>query len=408
MSITSFLSIKEVAEQLGVEYKTVYRLIRRGELAAAKIGGVYRLRPSDIDAYVDQQIALTRQEAWSEQSRDKTAHLRCERCLRLIKDENGIGGLCDRELCENIICTPCWSANGRYCRYHEPTPADKLAAAQAARAAGDISLLVTAVEARRRELNFRDRFDRKIHQLRQIAHPLTGTAVAVNNWSALHTPADESRQVAELLDTLSGERPRLERLPTNPRSHYAFPAGRRHSQWHLEARTLSRLPAFVRHGFDTEPMTAAELLDILQAYVKTAETENAVSVVGLAAVTGWTPEATALIQGNGRDGQAWAHRLVQPILIDLDKQSLHVAPANEQLRPYLPLFALPLPEEEVAAVERYIQDHIEQESSLAASDLQETLGVSAGAILTAFQRLVAGGRYFIEEVEGVGRVIAKL
>jgi len=51
----SFLSIHEAADVLGVQYKTIYRLIRRNALPAAKIGRVYRIKYDDLLAYFEAQ-----------------------------------------------------------------------------------------------------------------------------------------------------------------------------------------------------------------------------------------------------------------------------------------------------------------------------------------------------------------
>ena len=48
-----FLTLDEAAEIFGVEYKTVYRLVRSGQLPAGKIGRVYRLKRSDLDAFFE-------------------------------------------------------------------------------------------------------------------------------------------------------------------------------------------------------------------------------------------------------------------------------------------------------------------------------------------------------------------
>ncbi len=42
----------EVAQQLRVSTMTVYRLIKSGELPAAKISSSFRLRESDVDEYL--------------------------------------------------------------------------------------------------------------------------------------------------------------------------------------------------------------------------------------------------------------------------------------------------------------------------------------------------------------------
>jgi excisionase family DNA binding protein len=50
-----FLTVLEVADQLRVSTMTVYRLIKSGELRAARVGKSYRLREEDIDAYLSKQ-----------------------------------------------------------------------------------------------------------------------------------------------------------------------------------------------------------------------------------------------------------------------------------------------------------------------------------------------------------------
>jgi excisionase family DNA binding protein len=45
------LNLEEAAEILGVDYKTVYRLVRRGDLVAGKVGRVYRVSREDLEAY---------------------------------------------------------------------------------------------------------------------------------------------------------------------------------------------------------------------------------------------------------------------------------------------------------------------------------------------------------------------
>jgi excisionase family DNA binding protein len=51
------LTPSEVAEQLRVSTMTVYRLIKSGELPAAKISSSYRLRSEDVDAYLEARFS---------------------------------------------------------------------------------------------------------------------------------------------------------------------------------------------------------------------------------------------------------------------------------------------------------------------------------------------------------------
>ena len=46
------LTVQEVATRMRVSTMTVYRLIKSGELRAARIGKSYRVLESDVDAYL--------------------------------------------------------------------------------------------------------------------------------------------------------------------------------------------------------------------------------------------------------------------------------------------------------------------------------------------------------------------
>ena len=48
-------TVGEVAGMLRVSTMTVYRLIRTGELPAVRIGRNYRVKQSDLEAYLDAQ-----------------------------------------------------------------------------------------------------------------------------------------------------------------------------------------------------------------------------------------------------------------------------------------------------------------------------------------------------------------
>lgn len=50
------LTAAEVADHLRVSTMTVYRLVRRGELPAVRVGRNYRVRASDLAAYLDHQV----------------------------------------------------------------------------------------------------------------------------------------------------------------------------------------------------------------------------------------------------------------------------------------------------------------------------------------------------------------
>ncbi|MFP5316771.1 MAG: helix-turn-helix domain-containing protein [Acidimicrobiia bacterium] len=51
-SRSRFLTVAEVAGMLRVSTMTVYRLIKNGQLPAARVGKSYRVREEDVDRYL--------------------------------------------------------------------------------------------------------------------------------------------------------------------------------------------------------------------------------------------------------------------------------------------------------------------------------------------------------------------
>jgi excisionase family DNA binding protein len=60
------LTLPEVAQLLKVAEKTVYTMAQKGELPAFKVGGQWRFRRTDLDAWID---AKTRRSAGEEESK---------------------------------------------------------------------------------------------------------------------------------------------------------------------------------------------------------------------------------------------------------------------------------------------------------------------------------------------------
>ncbi len=46
------MTVSEVADLMRVSSMTVYRLIKAGEIRAARVGKSYRIRESDVDRYL--------------------------------------------------------------------------------------------------------------------------------------------------------------------------------------------------------------------------------------------------------------------------------------------------------------------------------------------------------------------
>jgi excisionase family DNA binding protein len=53
--ISRLLTVAEVANVMRVSRMTVYRLIRRGQLKAIRVGRNYRVRDDDLNGYLQEQ-----------------------------------------------------------------------------------------------------------------------------------------------------------------------------------------------------------------------------------------------------------------------------------------------------------------------------------------------------------------
>lgn len=54
------LTVKQVAERLSVNNRTVYRLAQAGDLPGFKVAGIWRFLEVDINAWIDQQKSETK------------------------------------------------------------------------------------------------------------------------------------------------------------------------------------------------------------------------------------------------------------------------------------------------------------------------------------------------------------
>ncbi len=56
MSEHDLLTVDEVAEYLRIKATTVRDLIKRGELPAARVGRVYRIKRADVEKLLDTEV----------------------------------------------------------------------------------------------------------------------------------------------------------------------------------------------------------------------------------------------------------------------------------------------------------------------------------------------------------------
>ncbi|MBN1954842.1 MAG: helix-turn-helix domain-containing protein [Anaerolineae bacterium] len=400
-----FLSIKDVADYLGVEYKTVYRLVRKAAIPAAKVGGVYRIRKEDVDAYLKRQM----QEVEPEKGKTSGKALKCGFCFRLLADDSEIGGFCEAAGCEAVIGMRCWQDEGvRHCLVHRPTQADLLAQAQARFAAGEIPVLVTALEARQRERAFLTRFDYKVQRIAKLQHPISGDLLQPpSSWPDLCTTWDESERLMAMRRTGYLEREVAEGMPLNRTVRYTIPAKGSRPGLILEGRVFSHLALLLKQGFDTRPASYSELLSVLDECIEQAEAGSMTCLIGVAATSGWAAEAREYV--GGRDfGRGFYHPHVIPVLVDLETMGVHYNDTDQRVTPLLSLFKPLLPHEEVGRVIEYVEQELRFSRGVSVEEVWHELGVAEEYIQNAFERLAQKRAYRVENVRTVGIVITRV
>lgn len=107
MGEKEYMSLEEVADLLGVTYQLVYRLAKSGELPAARLGKLYRVSRSDLDAYLE------------DKKRENCGGGTCSVCGEVYRSKSSLKHSCIDEACENLICNDCWTRLGvRKCNKH--------------------------------------------------------------------------------------------------------------------------------------------------------------------------------------------------------------------------------------------------------------------------------------------------
>jgi excisionase family DNA binding protein len=103
-----YWSLEEIADLLGVEYQMIYRLVRRGDLPAVKLGRIYRVENGDLNAYLTSRKTGT------------TALVagRCSVCGVSYASELSLKHGCT--VCGDPICGECWTRRKiRQCPMHQ-------------------------------------------------------------------------------------------------------------------------------------------------------------------------------------------------------------------------------------------------------------------------------------------------
>lgn len=450
-SVKEYLSLKEAAERLGVEYKTVWRLVNQGKLPAGKVMGVWRISESDLDAFFKQQKVLATDQCagcgkpilstlsfggrcevceaplclscWRIEGRrvcglhqpeeavqEEAEFVRCARCGQAISSVEMTGGRCEALGCEALLCVNCWrKPDGHLCSQHVTTAGEKLEKARAQLVRGEIDRLVTGVEAKTRESRYIARFDQKVRQVASLREPRSGEVLRTADWDRCQVTGDDTARLLEILGVGYLDKAFLGRVPVNLRSCYEVPSREeRGPRLVIEAIVFSHLEAHAHDGFDTAPATLANLLPLVEDRAARAENMNVTYVLGIAATSGWDGEAAGYIRADVQ-GRSFSHRLLLPYLIDLHLNEVIYNTLDERTAALADFFSPRLFGEVVQLVVDYVQQTVltSGRTSVTARQVTQALSIRPEAVREAFRQLSSDGEFTVEEISGLGLVIAR-
>ena len=355
----TFYSIQDAAAYLQVDYKVVYRLVKEGEIPAARVGWQYRITQEELDTYLNAQRA---------------------RQAALAGERTG----------ERAGMTTAPAANGN-------APAKQTATA--ARAIG-----ISRVQARQMEQNFINRFQEKVTGIDTIRHPISDKSLRVNDWEPLHETRDERERLMRALNTAFLDRTTLATTPRNVISRYAV---KETPDLVIEGRVVAHLETYCQAGADEAPAGIEDLLVVIEEYEQEHQKKGAAFVTGVASPTGWSDEAIAYIHNTGR-GDTYRNRFVRLFLVDPRSEAVYYDEHDPTTVSFAGLFILATPGEDIAALQEQLRAEIAGRSGLILSDFARTHGVNTELLLRAARALEAADGYRLVKEKGTDWILITL
>jgi excisionase family DNA binding protein len=398
------MKIGEAASYLGVARRTIYRWIWGGELPASKIGGLYFIHRDDLEAKLSQSRTARERET---QSPDTAVQAKCGLCRRLIRAASQVGGACQAEGCEALLCITCAAEGHTYCSSHTPTVEGQLLEAEARFARGEVPVLLRSNYARLREITFLHRLRARIAEVNTLIHPVSGDVLTISDWETHAKQGDERAKVMQFLHKVILDTEIIARSPLNAWVAYHLPAQRgKENGLVIHVQVLSHLSEMLKDGYDTQPFSENELVDLLNLYSEKAEQERTVTMLVLAATTGWQSSARRLIAGD-EAGTAFVHRWLLVYLFDMESGQLFYNEDDERLRGYAEIFSPILPAEEIEEVIRAVEKELVIYESLTLEYATELLPYPKESIHEAFKRMKQTGKYLLVDIPKTGLAIVR-
>lgn len=357
-----YLSIRQVADLLSLEYKAVWRQVQSGELPAIRVGGVWRVpkdallrrlqpgaSPSEAgQAPAPSGPAAPAPPAGSAQAppMDVVAHDRralardafagtrlCSRCARFIADEDVAGACVARHDAPAPLCAACVQhAALRLCSEHLAERPAMLAALGPPQ--------VSAVHAQQMEGAYLAMWEQRVRAIVTLRDPSTGATVAsphADGPRPRRLGGDALDEIMAILGTAFLSEDLLLLLPRNRwlayEWHYSDPQGIGRTLV-LGVRCLSHLGGHCYDLVDTRKAGEGDLRHVLRPHL-TSDAPPDAGLWAVASTTGFTPD---LWQAEGTPPGIPEIGGAHLLLVDLLEERLRLLASDQRLLELAPLF----------------------------------------------------------------------
>ncbi len=395
-----------MAQYLGMGYKAVWRLVLSGELPASKIGGVYRIKRQDAEAFLEQRKTTRKAQAGRPDVSERVSGtsiypvgtgINCARCLKLIKTPEMVGGECEDASCDAVLCRSCWaSEDDRYCLDHKPSPDARFAEAQRRFNAGELTCIVTADQAYMREWDFISRFDQHLTHHKSIRSPVDGSKIRVSSWEGFHQEFSESDKEKDSAKT----------YPQNRWSVYHVGRQKGKGGFVIAAYVYSHLSAFHEDGFDTEPVTRGELSWLLQNLLQQARDSHCLYIVGIGSPTGWDKEARESISGEA-DVRGFSDLNLAPCLVDLQENQVVYNVHDARLKDFIHMYSGATDEEALAKAVQLIKEKLKERDPITLKEIARATSLDKDIIRKAFREMESDDAYTVVQIDKTDMAISK-
>lgn len=263
------------------------------------------------------------------------------------------------------------------------------------------------------EMDYIGRFDMKMYDFPiSIKNPIDNKQYNVNSWDDNHSKLNDLHKIHETLKNKISISEVESQLPLNVRSRFEIKErtfkifGRKEPKTIVEAMVFNHWKEYSMNGFDTKPVTLAELNGILVHVINNAEKGKYFHLISIVSPTGWDSKIKTYLQSEDFS-KNYVSRYISLCLIDTETGELLYNKSDVRIQDYIHLFEPETDLEKVIKCKKHIKTKYEYDDHVVLDKIVEEAELDTRIVRKAFHDLEAEGYGNILYIDGVGIVLKK-